>query len=113
MKEERKEKKFSELEENEIQIDQEEKVELGVVNVFGMKIARALVSIDWKHKEHAMKVVHKQVEKYMDMANKEVEKEKVVNLTKAAALAVSYTCKEKVIKVLMSSLTLLNLLIGS
>ena len=44
-------------------------IEQEVVEVFGQKIARALIAIDWKYKEHALKFIYKNSEKTLDMQN--------------------------------------------
>ena len=45
------------------------KADPSVVHVFGSKVARALIALDWKHKEHALKLMYKTTEKVLDMAN--------------------------------------------
>ena len=62
-------KKFSELEETEIEVEIDSKIDAEVVKVFGSKIARALIALDWKYKEHALKLMYKNAEKLLDMQN--------------------------------------------
>ena len=37
------------------------------MNFFGSKIARAIIAVDWKFKEAAIKIVYKQAERYVDI----------------------------------------------
>lgn len=107
-------KKFSEIEESEIAIESESKVDAQVQSVFGSKIARALIAVDWKYKEHALKVIYKNAEKFLDMANKKSQAAgSLQEMARACVSAVSLTCKEKVIKVFSISLQLLNHVISS
>lgn len=81
--------------------------------MFGTKVARALIALDWKLKEHGMKVIFKNSEKLLDMSNNKKNSFTLDQLCRACVAAVSLTCKEKVIKVFTVSLQLLNLLISS
>ena len=98
---------------DDIKIEPESKVDEQVKQVFGEKVALAMIAADWKFKEIGMKLIFKQAEKYLDVQNKQEHTITIQDMTSAAASAVSLTCKEKVIKVFSISLQLLNLLISS
>lgn len=97
-------KKFSEIEEAEIEVEIDSTIDPGVSAVFGSKIARALVALDWKYKEHALKLIYKNAEKLIDMQNHKKQNFTLQELVVACISAVSLTCKEKVIKVFTVSL---------
>ena len=105
-------KKFSELQDSEIEVELDSIIEQEVVDVFGQKIARALIAIDWKFKEHALKFIYKNSEKTLDMQNTKKQNFSLEQLVRACVAAVSLTIKEKVIKVFTISLQLLNMLIS-
>lgn len=58
-------KKFLEMDDSEIDIEEGRTYERDIELVFGRKIALGLIAINWKYKELAMKVVFKQSEKYL------------------------------------------------
>lgn len=105
-------KKFSELQDSEIEVELDSIIEQEVVDVFGQKIARALIAIDWKFKEHALKFIYKNSEKTLDMQNTKKQNFSLEQLVRACVAAISLTIKEKVIKVFTISLQLLNMLIS-
>lgn len=85
-----------------------------MVAVYGQKIAKALIAVDWRFKEQALKYIFKLAEKFLDPANEaEVSKDKLEEVTRACVAAVGLTCKEKVIKVFQVSLQLLSLFVNS
>ena len=99
------------MDDAEIEVEEGRNYEKDVEQVFGRKLALALIALNWKHKETAMKIIYKQAEKYL---NKETDSGLNINeLIKACTIAIDITCKEKVIKVLNISLQLLNLLTTS
>lgn len=51
----------------DIEVEQDAVIETEVTDVFGSKISRALVAIDWKLKENALKFIYKNSEKFLDM----------------------------------------------
>ena len=106
-------RQFVEMSIDDIKIEPESKVDEQVKQVFGEKVALAMIAADWKFKEIGMKLIFKQAEKYLDVQNKQEHTITIQDMTSAAASAVSLTCKEKVIKVFSISLQLLNLLISS
>ena len=53
----------------DIEVEQDAVIETEVTDVFGSKISRALVAIDWKLKENALKFIYKNSEKFLDMQN--------------------------------------------
>lgn len=75
-----------------------------IESVYGRKAALCLVSVEWKHKESALKHVIKSSEKQLskpDSAGLEA-------LIEASVAVVGLTCQEKVIKVLNLSLQLFS-----
>jgi len=48
-----------EMDENDIQIDQDGKLDPQIENVFGKKIAICFLAVDWKYKELALKIIYK------------------------------------------------------
>lgn len=71
-------------------------------------------ALDWKYKEIALKVIYKHTEKYLDVQNTSMQNEcSIEELIDASTIAVGLTSRDKVIKVFMLSLQLLNLLISS
>lgn len=106
-------KKFSEMKEEDIEIEEDAVIETQIEQVFGTKVARAVIALDWKIKEHALKVIFKNSDKLLDMSNNKKNSFTLEQLCKACVGAVSLTCKEKVIKVFTISLQLLNLLISA
>jgi len=93
------------MDENDIQIDQDGKLDPQIENVFGKKIAICFLAVDWKYKELALKIIYKQTDKFLDPASKNEENtHSVEDFIKASTAAVSLTSREKVIKVFSVSL---------
>jgi len=63
-------KKFIEMDEADIKVEPENKTDETVENVFSKKMALALIAVDWKYKEIALKIMYKQAEKQLDMQMK-------------------------------------------
>lgn len=104
-------KKFMDLPDSEIEVEEGRPYEREVESIFGRKIALGLIAINWKFKETALKIIFKQAEKYL---TRETDSGlSLAEFVKACAVAIDLTCKDKVIKVLNISLQLLNLLITS
>ena len=102
------------MDEAEIRLEEDAKPDPVVELVFNKKVALALVAIDWKYKEIALKIIYKQAEKLLDMQLKAADQQLTTeDITRACTAAVSLTCREKVIKVFSVALQLLNLLISS
>lgn len=103
-----------EMDEKDIPIDAEQKIDPQIELVFGRKIALSFLALDWKYKELALKIIYKQTDKYLDVqARHEENTHSIEDIVKASAAAVSLTSREKVIKVFSVSLQLLNLMISS
>jgi hypothetical protein len=66
-----------------------------------------LLSVNWKHKELALKHILKQTERALGIARME-EAEDISSMVKAAIAVVSISSMEKVIKVLNVAITLLG-----
>ena len=92
------------MDDADIKVEPDALIDAKIEEVFGRKVALAMNAIDWKFKEIGMKVIYKFTEKYLDVANTQEQTVTIDDLTRACASAVSYTCKEKVIKVFMISL---------
>ena len=58
--------KFTEMDEKDIEIDADQKVDQQIELVYGRKIALSFLAQDWKYKELALKIVYKQTDKYLD-----------------------------------------------
>lgn len=102
------------MDEKDIPIDTEQKIDPQIELVFGRKIALSFLALDWKYKELALKIIYKQTDKNLDVqARNEESTHSIEDLVKASAAAVSLTSREKVIKVFSVSLQLLNLMISS
>jgi hypothetical protein len=100
-----------EMDDSEIEVEEGKNYEREIENIFGRKIALALIAVNWKFKELALKMIFKQTEKFL---NKEHDQNvSLSEFIKACTIVIDITCKEKVIKVLNISLQLLGLLISS
>jgi hypothetical protein len=104
-------RRFQEMEESEIEIEEGRVYEKDIENMFGRKVALALIAVNWKHKEAAIKLIFKQSEKVL--AKDSDSSYNLPELVKACTVAVDATSKEKVIKVLNITLSLLSMLISS
>ena len=89
--------KFAEIDEADIEIDVEgnQKINEQISKVFGRKVALALIAVNWKYKEMALKMIYKQTEKALQKNSEELP-----DTIHASALTVGITVKDKVIKVL-------------
>ena len=58
-------KKFLEMEDSEIEVEEGKTYEREIDTVFGRKIALGLIAINFKFKEMAMKVIFKNAEKML------------------------------------------------
>lgn len=58
-------KRFADMEESEIEVEEGRPFERDVEVVFGRKIALGLIAVNWKIKETALKIILKQTEKYL------------------------------------------------
>jgi len=104
-------KKFMEMQDSEIEVEEGRPYERDIETIFGRKIALGLIALNWKFKETALKIIYKQAEKYLI---KDTDSSMSLNdFIKACTIAIDLTSKEKVIKVLNLSLQLLNLMITS
>ena len=63
-------KKFIDMDEADIKVEGAHKLDPLVDLVFSKKIALALLAVDWKYKEIALKIIYKQAEKQLDMQMK-------------------------------------------
>lgn len=62
-------KKFMEMGDTEIEVEEGRTYEKDVENVFGRKIALGLIALNWKMKEVSMKIIYKQAEKFLNKDN--------------------------------------------
>lgn len=63
-------KKFMDMEDSELEVEEGRPYERDVEAVFGRKLALGLIALNWKNKETALKIIYKQTEKYL---NKETD----------------------------------------
>jgi hypothetical protein len=84
-----------------------------VEEVFGKKVARGLISVQWQVKEMALKIIFKTIEKQLQKEPDMISEEDVVQYTKASVAAVDQTSRDKVIKVFNLSLQIFSLLVSS
>lgn len=95
-------KKFMDMPDSEIEVEEGRPYEKDIENIFGRKIALGLIAINWKFKETALKIIFKQAEKYL---TRETDSGlSLAEFVKACTVAIDLTCKDKVIKVLSISL---------
>lgn len=107
-------KRFLEMDESEIEVEEGKQFEKEVDNIFGRRIALGLIALNFKFKELSMKVILKNAEKLLTPSSTSVESSyNFVEFVRACTIAVDLTCKEKVIKVFNLCLQLLTLLITS
>ena len=106
-------KKFLEIDDSEIEVEEGKTYEREVDNVFGRKIALGLIAINFKLKEMAMKMIFKNAEKQLSPNSNSDSSYNFVEFVRACTVAVDLTCKEKVVKVFNICLQLLTLLITS
>jgi len=99
------------IDEEDIEIAEDAVLDERIESVFGRKIALAVLSLNWKYKEMAIKVVSKQTEKSLNKP--EHTNIDLIELIEAATAAVGITCGEKVIKVFNVALALFNLMVSS
>jgi hypothetical protein len=106
-------KKFLEMDDSEIEVEDGKQYEREIDNVFGRKIALGLIAINFKYKEMAMKVVVKNAEKLLTANSNNESSYNFIEFVKACTVAVDLTCKEKVVKVFNLCLSLVIILISS
>ena len=106
-------KKFMEIDDNEIEVEESKQFERDIEIVFGRKIALGLLAINFKYKEIAMKIILKHAEKLLSPTTTTDGQFNICEFVRACAVAVDMTCKEKVIKVFNLCLQLFTLLITS
>lgn len=92
-------KKFLEMDDSEIEVEEGKQYEREIDNVFGRKIALGLIAINFKFKEMAMKVIVKNAEKLLSANSNSESSYNFIEFVKACTVAVDLTCKEKVVKV--------------
>jgi hypothetical protein len=59
------------MDDKDIEIEADCKVDGQIEAVFGRKVALAIYALDWKLKETALKVIYKVTEKYLDAPKEE------------------------------------------
>lgn len=106
-------KRFMEMEDSEIEVEEGKTYEKDVESVFGRKIALSLMAVNFKFKEIALKIIIKHAEKLLSPNSNSDSTFNLSDFVKACAIAVDLTCKEKVIKVFNQCLQLLTILITS
>jgi hypothetical protein len=85
---------FGQIDENDIQIEEGFTIDGKVESVFGRKAALCMVSVNWKHKEQALKYIISQTQKRFGSDSD------LQHVVAASMTAVALSCQEKVIKVL-------------
>lgn len=58
-------KKFLDMEDSEVDVEEGRSYERDIENVFGRKIALGLIAVNFKYKEVAMKVILKHAERHL------------------------------------------------
>jgi len=102
---------LADVDESEIEVPEGTQMDMIIESIFGRKIALALICLNWRYKEMAIKVAHKQVEK--SLAKQDTTNLDLVGMVEASTLAVSICCREKVIKVFNVALALFNHMVSS
>jgi hypothetical protein len=92
-------KRFLEMDDSEIEVEEGKTYEREIDNVFGRKIALGLIASNFKLKEMAMKIIMKNAEKQLSPGSNSDSSYNFVEFVRACTVAVDLTCKEKVIKV--------------
>ena len=106
-----KQNSLNDIDENDIDVEEDGEMHPRIEVIFGRKITIALIAADWKYKEMAVKYVAKQTEKMLSKTN--ASPLDLIGIVEAAACTVAVTCREKVMKVFNSSLSLFNILVSS
>lgn len=60
---------MAEVDESEVTVEHEHLMDSAVTAVYGLKIAKALIAVDWRFKEQALKYIFKLADKFLDPAN--------------------------------------------
>ena len=102
---------LNDIDENDIDVEEDGEMHPRIEVIFGRKITIALIAADWKYKEMAVKYVSKQTEKMLAKTN--TSPVDLIGIVEAATCTVAVTCREKVMKVFNSSLSLFNILVSS
>ena len=84
-----------------------------IESVFGRKAALCLISVNWRHKEQALKTILKQAERELEKKDKADPEDDITFFLTALLAAVGMSCREKVIKVFNVSLQILNTAVSS
>jgi hypothetical protein len=85
-----------------------------IEKVFGAKVALCIVGTNWQNKEQAMKYVARNTEKFIiksSVDTQTIEQSTLSEIIQASLVAISLTCREKVIKVFNVALKLFNTII--
>lgn len=106
-------KKFIDMDDGEIEIEEGKTLEKDIEAVFGRKIALGLIAMNFKFKEIAVKIILKHAEKILSPGTTNDSSFNISEFVRTCTVAIDLTCKDKVIKVFNHSLQLLNLLITS
>ena len=104
---EEKHKKLTELEEEEIKIEQGKEADLIIDRVFGNNVALGLVSTSWKLREEALKYILKQT------PNKLESDLDFIDAIKACCTACNIGIQDKVMKVFNAAMAIFNFLVSS
>lgn len=99
-------KRFLDMDDSEIEVEEGKLFERDVELVFGRKIALGLMAVNFKYKELAMKIILKHSERYLTGSSENgqdsehvLQSNNINELVKACTIAVDLTCKDKVVKV--------------
>lgn len=104
-------KKFMEMDDSEIEVEEGRTFEKEIEQVFGRKIALGLIAMNFKFKEIALKIVFKHADRLLNPATINDGSFNIVEFIRACTIAVDLSCREKVVKVFNLSLHLLTTLI--
>lgn len=106
-------KRFMEMDDAEIEVEEGRQFEKDIETVFGRKIALGLMATNFKIKEVSMKIILKHADKCLSPSTVMDNQFNINEFVRACSVAVDLTCREKVIKIFNLCLQLLTLLITS
>jgi hypothetical protein len=92
-------KRFLEMDDSEIEVEEGKLYEKDIDNVFGRKIALGFMAVNFKFKEIALKIVVKHSEKLLSPETVNDSSFNIIDFVRACTIAVDLTCKERVVKV--------------
>lgn len=106
-------KRFLEMDDSEIEVEEGKQYEKEIDSVFGRKIALGFMAVNFKFKEIALKIVVKHSEKLLSPDTVNDSSFNIIEFVRACTIAVDLTCRERVVKVFNLCPQLLTMLITS